>query len=326
MHVRVLESVVEITEQKNSVALSYSILATLSELLPISSVTLFHHFKHSTVMVARLTITQNDTGVNQYQWQYDHVCADNSYVHTQTEMVCTKQPNGHYKCYCPIPIEEDFSAELCLVLTEPLESYHMLLEGFAKIYRNYTVILYESERDKLTGLLNRRTLEDRLRYMFSMNPHAAEHHKIWIAILDIDHFKMINDHFGHMIGDEILLMFAQQMQDFFGPLSQLFRFGGEEFVIFFSTGDEQQVQLQLDNFRHQIRRHNFPRIGELTFSAGFCSLKQGDYLPTILDHADKALYYAKEHGRNQVHGYEQLIEGAKMDSVVKPFANDVELF
>lgn len=54
-------------------------------------------------------------------------------------------------------------------------------------------------------------------------------------MLDIDHFKAINDHFGHMIGDEILLMFAQQMQHYFGPSSQLFRFGGEEFVIIFQA-------------------------------------------------------------------------------------------
>ncbi len=326
MNDKVLESVIEITEQKNSLALSYSILATLSELLPLSTATLFHHLGRSTLMVARLMITKNAAGKKEYQWQYDQVCADNGYQHSQSEMAFSQQVNGQYQCFCPIPIEEHFSAELCLILNKDPEPYRMLINGFAKIYRNYTVILHESERDKLTGLLNRRTLEDRLRHTFAINPSTEENHKLWIAMLDIDHFKAINDHFGHMIGDEILLMFAQQMQHYFGPSSQLFRFGGEEFVIIFSSGNEPQIKQQLDGFRQQIRRHNFPRIGELSFSAGFCSLRPGDYLPTILDHADKALYYAKEHGRNQVHCYEQLCENGKIASAQRPFSDDVEFF
>ncbi|AMG02540.1 GGDEF domain-containing protein [Vibrio mimicus] len=300
MNDKVLESVIEITEQKNSLALSYSILATLSELLPLSSATLFHHLGRATVMVARLNISKDPTGAKQYQWQYE--------------------------CSCPIPVEEHFSAELSLILNEPPEPYRMLIDGFAKIYRNYTVILHESERDKLTGLLNRRTLEDRLRNTFAINPSAEENHRLWIAMLDLDHFKAINDHFGHMIGDEILLMFAQQMQHYFGPSSQLFRFGGEEFVIVFSSGDEQAINRTLDGFRRHIRQHTFPRIGELSFSAGFCSLRPGDYLPTILDHADKALYYAKEHGRDQVHCYENLCDEGKIANAQRSASDDVELF
>ncbi|WP_158119028.1 GGDEF domain-containing protein [Vibrio metoecus] len=327
MNDKVLESVIVITEQKNSLALSYSILATLSQLLPLSSATLFHHLGRSTVMVARLTIVKHADGSRQFQWLYDQVCADNGYTHKQTEMSFSLQSNGQYECSCPIPIEEHFSAELCLCLNEPPEQYRLLIDGFAKIYRNYTVILHESERDKLTGLLNRRTLEDRLRHTFAISPTAEESHRLWIAMLDIDHFKAINDHFGHMIGDEILLMFAQQMQHFFGHSAQLFRFGGEEFVIIFASGNEQEINRQLDGFRYQIRRHDFPRIGELSFSAGFCSLRPGDYLPTILDHADKALYYAKEHGRNQVHCYENLCDEGKIVSPQNHFPeDDVELF
>lgn len=326
MNDKVLESVIEITEQKNSLALSYSILATLSELLPLSSATLFHHLGRATVMVARLNISKDPMGAKQYQWQYDQVCAENDYHHAQTEMAFRLQNNGQYECSCPIPVEEHFSAELSLLLNEPPEPYRMLIDGFAKIYRNYTVILHESERDKLTGLLNRRTLEDRLRNTFAINPSAEENHQLWIAMLDLDHFKAINDHFGHMIGDEILLMFAQQMQHYFGPSSQLFRFGGEEFVIVFSSGDEQAINRTLDGFRYHIRQHTFPRIGELSFSAGFCSLRPGDYLPTILDHADKALYYAKEHGRDQVHCYENLCDEGKIANAQRSASDDVELF
>lgn len=246
MNDKVLESVIEITEQKNSLALSYSILATLSELLPLSTATLFHHLGRSTLMVARLMVTKDAAGKKEYQWQYDQACADNGYQHSQTEIAFSQQANGQYQCFCPIPIEEHFSAELCLILNKDPEPYRMLINGFAKIYRNYTVILHESERDKLTGLLNRRTLEDRLRHTFAINPSTEENHKLWIAMLDIDHFKAINDHFGHMIGDEILLMFAQQMQHYFGPSSQLFRFGGEEFVIIFSSGNEPQIKQHLD--------------------------------------------------------------------------------
>lgn len=325
MNDKVLESVIEITEQKNSLALSYSILVTLSELLPLSSAAIFHHSRRSSLMVARLNIEREKSGSKHYQWLYDQVCNSVDYQHNLREIVFSQQTNGQYLCSCPIPIEEHFSAEMCLILDEDPEPYRLLIDGFAKIYRNYTVILHESERDKLTGLLNRRTLEDRLRHSFAINPSTVKN-RLWIAILDIDHFKMINDHFGHMIGDEILLMFAQQMQLFFGLSPQLFRFGGEEFVIIFSTGNEEQIRQHLDGFRQHIRSHDFPRIGQLSFSAGFCSLSPGDYLPTILDQADKALYYAKEHGRNQVHSYEQLCDDGKIATTPNTAADDVELF
>lgn len=323
---KVLESVIEITEQKNSLALSYSILATLSELLPLSSATLLHHLRRSSVMVSRLNIDKDEAGLKQYQWFYDQALNHLDYQHDQTEIAIALQPDGQYQCCCPIPIEEHFSAELCLILEQDPEPYRILIDGFAKIYRNYTVILHESERDKLTGLLNRRTLEERLRHTFAINPSTVENKQLWIAMLDIDHFKMINDHFGHMIGDEILLMFAQQMQYYFGMDSQLFRFGGEEFVIIFSTGDEKHICQQLDGFRKHIRNYHFPRVGELSFSAGFCSLRSGDYLPTILDQADKALYYAKEHGRDQVHCYEQLCGDGKIVITQNTATGDVELF
>lgn len=84
MNDKVLESIVEMTEQKNSLALSYSILATLSELLPLSSATLFHHLQYSTIMVARLNITKDSADKKQYQWQYDVVCEEkNSRLHKQ---------------------------------------------------------------------------------------------------------------------------------------------------------------------------------------------------------------------------------------------------
>ncbi|ELP5727620.1 GGDEF domain-containing protein [Vibrio vulnificus] len=326
MNEKVLESIIEITEQKNSLALSYSILVTLSELLPLSSALLLHHKGLSTLLVARLDITLESNGTKKYQWVYNETYPNNEYQHTQTEIVFSQQQNGQYQCHCPIPIEENFSAELCLILREPAEPYRLLINGFARIYRNYTAILHESERDKLTGLLNRRTLEDRLHHTFALHPSSKEESKLWIAMLDIDHFKSINDRFGHMIGDEVLLMFAQQMQHYFGSSALLFRFGGEEFVIVFSTGDEQQVYQQLDDFRDEIQHRDFPQVGALTFSAGFCSLTLRDYFPTMLDNADKALYFAKEHGRNQVHCYEHLCREGKIVSAQRPFIDDVELF
>ncbi|WP_337237188.1 hypothetical protein, partial [Salmonella enterica] len=78
------------------------ILATLSELLPLSTATLFHHLGRSTLMVARLMITKNAAGKKEYQWQYDQVCADNGYQHSQSEMPFSQQVNAQYQCFCPI--------------------------------------------------------------------------------------------------------------------------------------------------------------------------------------------------------------------------------
>lgn len=319
MQEKIIQSVVEITEQRNSVSLGHCLVATLFEMIPAQSIELTYFINNTARTVAKVTRSELD---EEFDWVYDSVSVyTGSRAHLDDEQTTSRDPKGRFVSRHPIPVSDDSSAELVVMLSDSPADYALLIDGFAKIYRNYLAVLHDSERDKLTGLLNRRTLEERLSRAFSVNPDFSNELTAWVAIIDLDHFKQVNDQFGHMIGDEVLLMFAQQMSNFFTCHEQLFRFGGEEFVVLLPQQSKEECMAILDGFRRHIEAFRFPQVARLTFSCGVSAVNPKEFLPTILDHADSALYYAKDHGRNQVHFYDKdCLEGSGEDE------NDVELF
>ncbi|GEM_PF-4359664 len=122
-----------------------------------------------------------------------------------------------------------------------------IVQGFASLLRNCLALLEYSETDTLTRLLNRKTFDEYLMRILANiplqddaaggalhlpqrrhgNPAARDH---WLGVMDIDRFKLINDRFGHLIGDEVLILLANLMRESFRVQDKLFRFGGEEFV------------------------------------------------------------------------------------------------
>jgi diguanylate cyclase (GGDEF)-like protein len=232
-------------------------------------------------------------------------------------------------CRLVIPIQREASAigALMLEADDSLDAVRVMIEGFARIYGNYIALLNESERDKLTGLYNRRSFEQRLRRLLKLSRQRAraavggeeerrggrdDDSKIFLAILDIDHFKRINDTYGHVYGDEVILMLAQLMRASFRQSDVLFRFGGEEFVMLIAAESEKVAHYALDRFRKFIADHAFPQVGHVTVSIGYARITENDYPEIVLDRADKALYFAKQNGRNSVHGYESLAERGEL--------------
>jgi diguanylate cyclase (GGDEF)-like protein len=104
----------------------------------------------------------------------------------------------------------------------------------------------------------------------------------------------------------VILLLAQQMRECFRHGDVLFRFGGEEFVVMLAAQNESVARSVLERFRQRVGAHLFPQVEHVTVSIGYAQMGAGDYPTTVLDRADKALYHAKEHGRNCVHGYETL--------------------
>ena len=143
--------------------------------------------------------------------------------------------------------------------------------------------------------------------------------------MDIDKFKTINDRFGHLIGDEVLILMANLMRESFRVQDKLFRFGGEEFVALIRPAEFSHATRTFERFRTHVEAFNFPQVGRVTISIGFTRIKLGDTASKILDSADEALYWAKEHGRNQSHAYETLIAEGKLQQPAAP-DSDVELF
>ena len=219
------------------------------------------------------------------------------------------------------------------------------IDGYFQIYRNYLHLMDESEHDTLTGLLNRRTFDKNLEKILAewhknldqnipapdtqqqpLRRHANDKKANWLTVIDIDHFKQVNDQYGHLYGDEVLLLFANIMRDSFRGYDRLFRFGGEEFVVILRTTDQAGAEIALQRFRNAIADYPFPQIGQITASLGYIEIASHVIPAQILGRADEALYYAKQHGRNQVCQYEQLLENGKISAAPESDDQDIELF
>lgn len=202
-----------------------------------------------------------------------------------------------------------------------------LAAGLAHIHRNFVQVLNEKDHDRLTGLLNRSLLEEQILRRLSI---ARRHHEKrlkesderrrqqpstdhnWLAILDIDNFKAINDGFGHIYGDEVLLLVSTLMHKCFRRIDQLYRYGGEEFIVLIHGVDQATVQRVLERFRESVEQFEFPQVGRVTVSLGYVEIMDQDQPTTVIGHADQALYYAKRNGRNQTASYSRLVEEGKI--------------
>ena len=211
----------------------------------------------------------------------------------------------------------------------------------ARIYGSQIKLLDYSELDTLTRLLNRKTFDetfDRLLTAQAANcaeggfadrrGNAEDGSPAWLCVVDVDHFKRVNDSFGHLFGDEVLLRMGELMRKTFRGGDRLFRFGGEEFVVILNAADEKLAAASFNRFRLSVESHEFPQVGQVTCSIGFTAVSAMDVPTDVVGRADEALYFAKEHGRNQVCCYEQLVaEGAieKPAPAEAPAADDFDI-
>jgi diguanylate cyclase (GGDEF)-like protein len=196
------------------------------------------------------------------------------------------------------------------------------------LYNNFVLLLNDNQHDHLTGLLNRKSFDEKIMSMVlslgENNKRRSEKIQYCLAVLDIDHFKRVNDTYGHLMGDEVLLHFAQCMTETFREHDLLFRVGGEEFVVVLPNVDTDCATGVLERFRRVIETHRFPQVGQITVSIGVTYIGAADLPVTIMDRADKALYYIKENGRNQVQFFEYLVATGKLQ--IQVAESDVELF
>jgi len=198
------------------------------------------------------------------------------------------------------------------------------------IYQNFTGLIHENEKDSLTGLLNRKTFESKINKVLAQMHQTIKRkgdkldQVYFLAIFDIDHFKKVNDKFGHLIGDEVLLLFSRIMTQSFRGSDLLFRFGGEEFVCVFECANAKDIELILGRFRSEIENFKFPQVGKVTVSSGYTEIFADAVSSQLIDRADVALYYAKNNGRNRICYYEKLIaDGALQENKIE---GDIELF
>ena len=211
-----------------------------------------------------------------------------------------------------------------------------VIGGIVGVYRNFQNLLDYSERDSLTGLLNRKTFDDQLARMLQHSheqdprlpglPERRQHcgeEKQWLAVVDVDHFKAVNDKFGHLYGDEVLILIANLLQSSFRAQDRVFRFGGEEFVVLLRSTTLDNAWKIIERFRINVATHDFPQVERVTVSVGFVSISAYESPVVTLGHADQALYYAKSNGRNRACHYDDLVAHGLLQTVA---SNDTAEF
>ncbi|WP_415901382.1 GGDEF domain-containing protein [Neptuniibacter sp. QD29_5] len=224
--------------------------------------------------------------------------------------------------YIFLDITKDVIPRRIILITGKVSSADMvLIEGVFGIYEKQVALLDAKERDMLTGLPNRQTMELSLNEVVSFHRgHKNTHIKpSWMVVLDIDHFKNINDTFGHLYGDEVLLHFAELMKKTFRYTDFLFRYGGEEFVVILNNADEEHALATIDRFHQAVQAYTFPS-GKLTVSIGYTIVDPVTPPMLHFEQADRALYHAKNNGRNQI------IHFRDIDSRIEVRDDDIELF
>lgn len=156
-------------------------------------------------------------------------------------------------------------------------------------------------RDELTGLVNRRHMMDVLQ-QHRKRLQRSGFHRFCLAIIDLDHFKRVNDTHGHGVGDEVLRRFAAVAQQGLRDTDVLARWGGEEFLLLLNDTTAEQAQIGLDRVRELLTDARLSNeVPELraTFSAGLTAYDSGEPLDVCIERADRALYEAKANGRNR---------------------------
>jgi diguanylate cyclase (GGDEF)-like protein len=341
-HSRLIDSVAAFTHHRDIDALDHSLVLSLAELTGARRVSLGKRLPEgSSELVSQVCCTADEHG----RYQVSAAGAEGWGTTQRLLQSCIDRPqvraevraDGSHRLIVPMLRDGCALGALEVESLMPAATMRPLVEGFARIYANYTALLHESERDKLTGLYNRRTFERHLQRLLhpdapdgdSLPPLHRERRQavgvrgVWLAIMDIDHFKRVNDTYGHLYGDEVILLLAQQMRECFRHGDVLFRFGGEEFVVMLAAQNESVARSVLERFRQRVGAHLFPQVEHVTVSIGYAQMGAGDYPTTVLDRADKALYHAKEHGRNCVHGYEALAAQGLLAQAATPGSIDL---
>jgi len=153
--------------------------------------------------------------------------------------------------------------------------------------------------DPLTGLMNRRHF--RLLADQEFTRAARTHQQLLMMMLDIDHFKQVNDTHGHDVGDQALIAIADVLRNGIRDMDILARWGGEEFLVLLPETDMAGAMPIAERIREQVSQIKLPKIPEgLTISIGLCEAKPGMELKTVTSLADQALYQAKANGRNRI--------------------------
>jgi diguanylate cyclase (GGDEF)-like protein len=174
----------------------------------------------------------------------------------------------------------------------------LVAERTSELNRTLELLQRLATTDKLTGIHNRAKLDeliaDEHRYL-QRHPRSSS-----IAILDVDHFKDINDCHGHMIGDRVLQEVAFVLGDCVREVDRVGRWGGEEFIILIPDATAAGTRVVAERIQEKLREHDFSVSKPVTVSVGIAQYRLGESVDSWISRADEMLYQAKNSGRNRI--------------------------
>lgn len=266
------------------------------------------HFDLSSSLQTTLDIDQM---FDMFQTKLSEVLSWDSLHYINNDYKIDKQfgKRGRHRIYYHLSIEGKHYGDIYCTKrhqfnSDEIETFENLLSKLVYPLRNalkYQEALQAALKDPLTGVGNRTALEQVMSHELSL----AQRHNTpcSMMIIDIDHFKQVNDTYGHDAGDQVLKAVAQQLQDCIRGSDMLFRFGGEEFCVILSNTDMQGAVHLADRTRQAVSDMTCQcddQMIKVTISIGISMASSGDCKADLFARADKALYFAKDSGRNQV--------------------------
>lgn len=193
-------------------------------------------------------------------------------------------------------------ASLSNVRIDIVASY-LMLTAIAFAYENSKLKLERKLRlasatDELTGALNRRRFAELTEREMDRSDRYGT--PFSVIMLDMDHFKNINDEYGHRVGDRVLQEVVNMITRRIRKSDDLIRYGGEEFMILAPMTNIYQAQELAECIRASVAEHTIPVVGKISVSAGVAGYRELDDVDTLVNRADAAMYRAKRMGRNRV--------------------------
>lgn len=188
---------------------------------------------------------------------------------------------------------EDYTQRVRLVrkARKHLNEMQVLAE-LLKLYKN------KASTDSLTGLFNREAFMDILKKEIARSERSHSH--LCLLMFDIDHFKKVNDNYGHLTGDRVLMRMGKVLPDQLRRGDVVARYGGEEFIAMVPDTDMGHAKKLAEKLRKRIEDLNFKDLPRITVSIGCACLRHGEPASSLIERSDNALYDAKRQGRNRV--------------------------
>ena len=223
------------------------------------------------------------------------------------------------------------------------ESDLAIVDHLRDVYRNMYALLAYSDRDALTGLFNRKSLDDTFysAVLEELDGHAQDEadavsaaasgqerrHLVppnyWLGMIVVDDFALLNDRHGHLIMEEVTLLVARLMTSTFRTHDRLYHFGGAQFAAMFHCPEESLVHDAFERLRTRVEKYSFPQAGRVTVSVGFTRVQAADSPSTALEHTEQAVDYAQKTGGNKVCSHIDLVRRGLFGEVVRTGSVDV---